>query len=251
MRAIRLAALAFVMASDLSAPMLVNATSVIALIDKSNHKLVIAADSLVVNPASGSHPECKIIVKPGCAVAIAGLYHENATGFDLRTLVDAACRYPGDLREKSEAFVRLAKRPFELAVQHIRVTDPDDFKQTTENKPTEVIFAGRRGEHLALLVRGLIGDSHGKVRVERFESTETSTSSIGYVVGLNRKVREKAHFYDQWDRLGYIAAARHLVETEIKANPNLAAAPISEIEIDERGNVHWVSRGACDTREPE
>ena len=244
---IRLAALIFVAASGLSAPMRVNATSVIALVDKNNHKLVIAADCLVVNRASGSHPECKIIEKPGCAVAIAGLYRESATGFDLRMLVDAACRYPGDLREKAEAFVRLAKRPFELAVQDIRVTDPDDFRQTMENRPTEVIFAGRRGKHLALLVRGLIGDSHGKVTVERFESTDVAGSSIGYVVGLNRQVREKVHFNDQWDRLGYIAVARQLVETEIRANPNLAATPISEIEIDERGNVHWISRGACDT----
>jgi hypothetical protein len=37
---------------------------------------------------------------------------------------------------------------------------------------------------------------------------------------------------------------------EFKANPYLAGAPISELEIDERGSVQWISRGACDTRQP-
>jgi hypothetical protein len=36
---------------------------------------------------------------------------------------------------------------------------------------------------------------------------------------------------------------------EIEANPDVAGPPISELEIDDRGTVHWISRGACDARE--
>jgi hypothetical protein len=226
------------------------ATSVVALIDKANHTLVIAADCRVTREqAWGS--ECKIIDEPGCIVAIAGLYEERTTAFNLRQLAIAACRYPGDLRSKAEAFLRLSKIPYERAVGHIRDKDPSDFRRTIENKPTEVIFAGLQGNHLALFVRGLVSDTHGRVSPERYESTDTAKSSIGYFAGLNRHIREHVSSHGQWERLGYPAAARQFVEMEISANPDLAGPPISELEMDARGTVQWISRGACDTAEAD
>jgi len=61
----------------------VEATSLVALVDRSNNRLVIAADCRV-NRDSGSVSKCKIIVEPDCVAAIAGLYEEEATGFHLR-----------------------------------------------------------------------------------------------------------------------------------------------------------------------
>jgi hypothetical protein len=231
-----------------SAP--VHATSVVALIDKANHTLVIAADCRVTRElAWGS--ECKIIDEPGCTVAIAGLYEEKTTAFNLRQLAGAACQYPGDLRTKAETFLRLSKIPYERAVRHIRDTDPSEFRRTIENKPTEVIFAGLQGSHLALFVRGLVSDTKGRVTTERYESTDAAKSSIGYFAGLNRHIREHVSSHGQWERLGYPVAARQFVEMEIKANPDLAGPPISELEIDSRGTVRWLSRGACDTSETD
>jgi hypothetical protein len=91
--AIRFAASVFAVASGLFSPVRVTATSVVALLDRSNHKLVIAANCLVKS-APGFRPEFKIVENPGCTVVMAGLYREDSTGFDLRRLVDAACRYP-------------------------------------------------------------------------------------------------------------------------------------------------------------
>lgn len=234
--------------SLLSVP--VRATSVVALIDKVNHTLVIAADCRVTRElARGS--ECKIIDEPGCIVAIAGLYEEKTTAFHLRHLADTACRYPGDLRAKAEAFLRLSKARYARAVRHIRDTDPDDFRRTMENKPTEVIFAGLQGSHLALFVRGLVSDTKGRVTTERYESTDAAKSSIGYFAGLNRHIREHVNSHGHWEHLGYPAAARQFVEMEIQANPDLAGPPISELEIDGRGTVRWISRGACDTAETD
>ncbi len=226
------------------------ATSVVALIDKANHMLVIAADCRVTRElAWGS--ECKIIYEPGCVVAIAGLYEEKITAFNLRQLAGAACGYPGDLRAKAEAFLRLAKTPYERAVRHILDKDPSDFQRTIENKPTEVIFAGLQGNHLALFVRGLVSDANGRVIPERYESTDTAKSPIGYFAGLNRHIREHVSSHGQWERLGYPAAARQFVEMEIRENPDLAGPPISELEIDSRGTVRWISRGACDAAETD
>jgi hypothetical protein len=240
----------FLLASTSFLAVPLRATSVVALIDKANHTLVIAADCRVTRElAWGS--ECKIIEEPGCIVAIAGLYEEKTTAFNLRQLAGAACRYPGDLRAKAEAFLRLSKIPYERAVRHIRDKDPSDFRRTIENRPTEVIFAGLQGNHLALFVRGLVSDTNGRVTPERYESTDTAKSSIGYFAGLNRHIREHVSSHGQWERLGYPAAARQFVEMEISANPDLAGPPISELEIDSRGTVRWISRGACDAAEAD
>jgi hypothetical protein len=240
----------FLLASTSFFAVPLRATSVVALIDKANHTLVIAADCRVTRElAWGS--ECKIIDEPGCVVAIAGLYEEKTTAFNLRQLAIAACRYPGDLRAKAETFLRLSKIPYERAVRHIRDNDPSGFRRTIENKPTEVIFAGLQGNHLALFVRGLVSDTNGRVTPERYESTDTANSSIGYFAGLNRHIREHVSSHGQWERLGYPAAARQFVEMEISANPDLAGPPISELEIDSRGTVRWISRGACDATEAD
>jgi hypothetical protein len=242
--------IAFLMPGTLLIPASASGTSVVALIDKTNHRTVIAADCRV-NQRSASISECKIIEEPGCTVAIAGLYLEDTTAFNLRRLVAAACRHPGDLREKAEAFLRFSKRLYEAAVRHIRETDLNDYKQTIENKPTEVIFAGLLAGHLALLVRGFVSGPDGKITTERYESSDTPDSSIGYIAGLNRRIREEVKSHSQWERSGYTEAARRFVEIEINANPDLAGPPISELEVDNLGTVHWISRGACDNREAD
>jgi hypothetical protein len=235
----------FLTTGTLFLPAVATATSVVALIDNTNHRVVIAADCRV-NRQLSSVSECKIIAEPGCTVAIAGLYEEKTTAFHLRQLADAAGRYPGDLRAKAEAFLRISKIPYERAIRHIRAADPSDFGRTIANKPTEVIFAGVLRGHLALFVRGFVSDAKGRIAAERYESTDSANSSIGYFAGLNRDIREHMKSRDQWERIGYVAVARQFVEMEIQENPGLASPPITELEIDDHGSVHWISKGACD-----
>jgi hypothetical protein len=112
-----------------------------------NHRVVIATDCRV-NRQLASLSQCKIIDKPGCTVAMAGLYEEKATAFHLRQLAEAACQYPGDLRAKAEAFLRFSKIPYERAIRQIRDADPSDFGRTVEHKANEVILAGLKNDRL-------------------------------------------------------------------------------------------------------
>jgi hypothetical protein len=75
----------FVLASTSFFTVSLRATSVVALIDKANHTLVIAADCCVTRDSAWGS-ECKIINEPGCIVAIAGHYEERTTAFNLRQL---------------------------------------------------------------------------------------------------------------------------------------------------------------------
>ena len=223
------------------------ATSVVALIDRSNERIVVAADCRV-NRDSGAVQGCKIIEEPGCVVAIAGLFAEPTAGFHLQQLVHDACQHPGDLRAKAEAFVRISREPFEKAMRTMREREPASFAQSIANKATEALFAGIHGGHIALIVRGLVADSTGKISVERHESTAPTYARIGYFLGLNGHIRAYVKAHPNWVSEGYVRQARRFVEMEIETHPDLVGPPISELEIDEGGQVHWLDKGACSPR---
>jgi hypothetical protein len=226
------------------------ATSVVALIDHANSRLVIAADCRI----SRGHQQvsaCKIVQEPGCTVAMAGLYEELTTPFHLRQFVLDACREPGDLRAKAEAFLRMARGPYGRVVRGIRKKDSADFANTLANKPTEVIFAGIQDGEIGLIVRGLIADYAGKIRVERLESTAPSFGKIGYFVGLNGHIRSYIKSHPEWIKEDYARLAPRFVELEIAAHPDLAGLPVSSLQIDNKGNVVWLAKGACDARQAD
>jgi hypothetical protein len=220
------------------------ATSVVALVDRANNKLVIAADCRV-DRGSGSRLGCKIINEPGCVVAIAGLYAEKSSGFDLRALVQRACHVPGNLQSKAEAFVETARAPYEAAIRRIREVSAQDFARTTVNQPTEVIFAGVQDGQVALVVRGFIADSEARVEVERFDNVGPENPGLGYFLGLNERIRTYINSHPDWTKMGYSKAARRFVEMEILAHSEFAGPPISEVEIDSKGRLKWLSLGAC------
>jgi hypothetical protein len=226
------------------------ATSVVALIDRANQRLVIAADCRV-NRGLGPVSTCKIIQEPGCTVAMAGLYEVRNSEFHLREYIRAACREPGDLRAKAEAFVRMARKPYEEAVTRIRRGDLSDFANTMVNKPTEVLFAGIQNGEIGLIVRGLVADSSGKVRVERFESTAPSFRRIGYFMGLNGHIRSYIKSHPEWAKEDYAKVAPRFVELEIEAHPDIAGLPVSALQINNKGDVVWLAKGACDARQSD
>ena len=134
---------------------------------------------------------------------------------------------------------------FEKAVRYSRGTNPSEFHQTLENKATEVVFAGLEEGHLALFVRGFVADATGKVAAERYDNVDTVDSAIGYFLGLNDHIKEHMRTHNTWEKMGYRRAAYKFVQMEVEAHPDAAGSPIAEVEIDVRGRVRWVSRGAC------
>jgi hypothetical protein len=115
-----------------------------------------------------------------------------------------------------------------------------------------VVFAGIQDGHIALIVRGLAADSAGRISVERFESVFPTYTRTGYFLGLNGgHIRAYIKSHRDWEKQDYstIPGSRpQFVEMEIKAHPDLAGLPISELQIDNRGNIIWLANGACDVR---
>lgn len=182
---------------------------------------------------------------------MAGLYEEGNSDFHLREYIRVACREPGDLRAKAEAFVRMARKPYGEAVTRIRKGDPSDFANTIANKPTEVVFAGIQDGEIGLIVRGLVADSAGKIKVERFESTAPHFGRIGYFMGLNGHIRSYIKSHPEWAKEDYAKLAPRFVELEIEAHPDIAGLPVSALQINNKGDVVWLAKGACDARQSD
>ncbi len=226
------------------------ATSVVALIDRANHRLVIAADCRA-NRGTRQVSTCKIIQEPGCTVAMAGLYEEGNSEFHLREYIHAACGEPGDLRSKADAFVRISRRPLRGAVSGMRRGDHGDFARTIANKPTEVVFAGIQNGEIGLIVRGLVADSSGKVRVERFESSAPTYARIGCFIGLNGHIRSYIRSHPDWAKEDYAKLAPRFVELEIEAHPDFAGLPVSPFKLTIEGLSSGWQKGRCDARQSD
>ena len=97
---------------------------------------------------------------------------------------------------------------------------------------------------MALIVRGLVADSSGRVSAERFESTAPSYTRTGFFLGLKGHIRAYLKSHPDWEKEDFRKTAYQFVE-EIAAHPNLAGPPISELVIDNEGIVHWLAQGAC------
>lgn len=225
-------------------------TSIVALVDPAGQRVVVAADCRV-NSQAGPVFDCKILQEPDCIAAIAGLYEERSTGFHLRALVQDACRAPGDLRAKAEAFLGISRKPFERAIRAIRNQQPAEYASTIANKPTEVIFAGIQNGQVGLIVRGLTANSDGKIAAERLETTAPTYRRLGYFVGLNGHIRAYITAHPDWLRDNYSELAPKLAELEIRAHPEAAALPVSAVPLDNRGVVVWLSKGACEVRQAD
>jgi hypothetical protein len=124
----------------------VEATSLVAMVDRSNNRLIIAADCRV-NRDSGSVSKCKIIIEPDCVAAIAGLYEEEATGFHLRELVPTACQEAGNLRTKAEAFLRISRKPYvnKQCGAFVTVNPPSLLRRSQTSQPRWFLRESKMG----------------------------------------------------------------------------------------------------------
>lgn len=85
--------------------------------------------------------------------------------------------------------------------------------------------------------------------MERSESTAPSYARVGYFLGLNGHIRAHVKSHPDWVKEDYVKLAHQFVEMEMEAHPDLAGPPISELQIDKDGHVHWLDKGACDSGE--
>jgi hypothetical protein len=82
-------------------------------------------------------------------------------------------------------------------------------------------------------------------------STAPAYGRIGYFIGLNGHIRSYIQSHRDWAKADYAQLAPRFVQLEIEAHPDLAGLPVSALEIDNKGVVVWLDKGACDARQSD
>ncbi len=224
------------------------ATTVVALIDRHHHRVVIAADSLLVYKVSGTSTQtCKIVARPACTFGMAGLFYKEYPVFHLQELAEQACGTPGDLRHKADAFLDIAKDPLMSVAQYIQQNEPKFFGELTSSNGGElvmVVFAGPDPGNPAIFARGYKLGSNGSIDPISLDATEDNNGA-GFFGGATAQIASYIKQHPNWQHEDKVKAARKFVQLEIAAQPEWVGPPISVITINQLDQQKWPGPGVC------
>ncbi|HEX3820465.1 MAG TPA: hypothetical protein VHW45_09040 [Candidatus Sulfotelmatobacter sp.] len=218
-------------------------TTVLAITDVRNHRIILAADSLVRHRYAPPENRCKIqVVTSDCAFAMVGMYRYANPAFDLSELGESACRSAGDLKQRADNFLATALPRVAEIVKALEITDPAYLKQRYEGKPViEVLFAGQQEQRPAVFTRGTILEDG----VLKPEAISVPSDRIDVFAGVNGHIRSYVRSHPGWEEEGAVNAALRLINLEAAAHPDLVGLPISIGTVESNGKFHWIERGKC------
>jgi hypothetical protein len=224
------------------------ATTVVALIDQRHHRVVVAADSLLLFKVAGTQTQtCKIIAKPGCTFGMAGLFYKEYPVFHLQELAEQACGAPGDLRDKADAFLNVAKDPVADVAQYLRQREPDFYGWLTNSNGGElimVVFAGTEAGIPSVFARGYKLDANGGLVPVSLDVSENNNGA-GFFGGANGQIASYLKAHPNWQEMDTVKAARQFVQMEVKAHPEWVGPPISVMTINRLDQQKWTNPGVC------
>lgn len=226
----------------------VPATTVVALLDRRHHRAVVAADSLLVfKLAQTSMQTCKIIAKPGCTFAMAGLFYKEYPVFNLQEMAEQACGLPGDLRHKADGFLDIAKDPVMTVNQYLQQNEPQFYRELINSNGGElviVVFAGTEAGNSAIFARGYKLNSNGGIDPVSLDVTEDN-SGEGFFGGATGEIAAYIKKHPNWQEGDKVKAARKFVQMEITAHPEWVGPPISLVTINPLDQQKWIDPGVC------
>ncbi len=223
-------------------------TTVVALIDKDHHRVVLAADSLLVHQIAGTSTQsCKIVVKPGCTFGLAGLLHKEYPLFDLQELADQACSLSGDLRYRADRFLEIAKDPALTVAQYLRVNERQFYGELTNSNGGEfviVVFVGMEANVPSIFARGYKLDSNGGINPVSLDITEDK-AGVGFFGGASDQIASYIKVHPNWQKMDKVVAAGKFVQMEIAAHPKWVGPPVSVVTINRLDQQEWNNPGLC------
>ncbi len=225
------------------------ATTVLALIDKKHHRVVLAGDSLLhYKLADESVPMCKLVATPGCTFGMAGLLYKQYPAFQLKELADQACNLNGDLLHRADAFLDIAREPVTAVASYLRQNERRFYTELLNNSGGEfviVIFAGTQKGQSAIFARGFKLAADGGIQPLSVDVTEDQ-QGIGFFAGANQEIAAYVKANKKWQKMDKVAAARKFVQLEIDAHPAWVGPPVSILTVNHLDQEKWVSKGVCE-----
>jgi hypothetical protein len=224
-----------------------SATTVVALIDKHHHRVVLAADSLLGRYyAKTTDQGCKLIVTPSCAFAMAGFLDKPDPYFHLQDLGEAACQVQGTLKDQADAFLDIATDPVTSIAQYLHDNESQFYSNTFSKNGGEfsfVVFVGTEHGKPVAYARGFKVASDGSATTVSNDITGTAAS--GFFAGVTDHIATYLKATPNWAHMDTVALARKLIGLEIAAHPDSVGPPVSILTVDRKGKQHWIDQGVC------
>jgi hypothetical protein len=228
-------------------------TTVVALIDKKHHQVVLAADSLFrLSYAGTTFQQCKIIRHDDCSFAMAGLLNKESPPLKVKDLAETACGLPGDLRHKADSFMTIARGPVTTVAAFLRANEPQfyaDMVSTGGGELVMVAFAGIQKGNPSIFVRGFKITANGGLIPVSYNLA--APNNLGFFAGFTESIAAYIKANPHWTKMEKVAAARKFVEMEIAAHPEGVGPPVSILTIDKLDRQRWISPGLCEAPAPE
>ena len=234
------------------------ATTIVAIIDSDQYKIILGADSLITSfdlqwgQAIGHYRGCKIVVMPDCVAATAGLTFSQRFTFDLHRIARRACTASGDLHDKADTFTEQALQAVRTLARQIRKISPAIYGKTfiPGQDIVQAVFAGVQNRHLSILGRAIFANETRTIDAKEFDAL-TNGPTPSAVLGQSAAIIDYISADPDWNQEDTVNIVKKFLDMEVRARPDLVGPPVSILEIGqdimspEQAASKWLMAGAC------
>ena len=208
-------------------------------------EMVVSADSLVTDMSGARTTVCKISPSGSGFFALAGTADYGGTGiatFDA-TKIARQVGKEKTLKQRADAFRRIALPGFRNAVEDMRKNWPAEFKQVVgKAQPLQVIFFGIEGGTAAYQLEVFaVTLAKGKVVVTPERVACPAACKVGFIdiklLGENEAAQPAARLI--FDPNNLLESSRKLVGLEERFAPNDVGGPIVSVAVQVFKPVVW------------
>jgi hypothetical protein len=243
----------------IASPNIACATTIVAMVDSEEHKIVLGADSRITTleqqrgQTVGHYSGCKIVVMPDCVVATAGVTVSHTFAFDVHQLARQACGVPGNLSDKADTFADQALQAVRTLSEQVVKLSPAVYRKTFTRgeEIVQALFAGVQNSRLSLLGRVIFAGGDGIIDSKKIDAMMNGPTPY-VLLGQNQAIIDYISANPEWNQDDSVNLVKQFVDMEVRARPDLVSPPISILEIaqdvmsPEQATDKWLSEGACE-----
>jgi hypothetical protein len=225
-----------------------DATATTAIVLRSRHRVVLAADSRAVYGANRNAMECKLFQYRDVYATVAGLAHYG-NGYRSTDAIRDGFSRPGNFQRHVSATAYSLQQRTQSLLAALQRNQPEEYQRLMQRTAAQSDF-------VALAVAEMVGGEPmlGIIELERAGSQSQLTVKVTLCPG-NCRQGEGIFYLGYWEQIrpyvansgqernvGSAASLDRLIRLEIKAHPAEVGAPINILELGGSG-TRWLQNG--------
>ena len=209
------------------------------MIYRTSASIIVAADSKTVSIAgdTGKIDKIKLFEEENIGYVAAGVVKYDLTGYNLHKLAEDACRYQGDIHEKTDYFIENVESKFIEFLDNVSLLPNVDFRDLT----MQIAFFNVTNDVPTVVIVKILPDTlytQTKDYELRIKKTTRETIDVSQVYYLGRYVEMYESLYEESLLIDPVKEMKRLVSIAIEKHEDVGP-PIDVLMIDKRG-FHWI-----------